>query len=864
MIAVVLVRDQPRFLQECLDALSSQTVKPDLVVLLDLRPIAEQSPLAEAAALGLEVTTVMAKGEPESLELRKLLSEGVGSGFEFFWLLTEDCLPAQGSLRAMLAEFELSPSLAQVAPKLLHRDQTRRILSLGLSAGHLGDVLPRHADEYDQGQYDSDSDVLAAAATGSLYRTNHWLGVEFETKRLDSLFSTVATALQLRASGKRIAVAPRAWLSAAPLEVSSFEALRVGFALRLALSHPLVRLLWILLLPIEGLVRAAQQLVLKQTAAVFPTLGFGPWFWFSLAIRLRELQHYFAISKTDRRSLRPLLASASEIKLRRSNSRDELLETSPLAGQPGFIESGTFWFTLLPLLLSLPLLPLGVHAAGLGFAPLSPTVTELFDSYQLNPAAAWLLPLLSLFALLPGEPAAAFAWLLFFVPAIAFVSSWQFFRSIAGVRAISLIAALAYSLSPLLFNARTQGLPLIAISAAVLPWVLLAVFRLSQTSGTARRWRWSAVAALLLAFVAALTPLSLPLVAVFVLGLTLRRKLGLQWWFITLIPAVAVLLPRGLRHSADPVAFFAGWDAIDSATRAEPNLWSSWLSNGLTSGFLVLSGLMLLVIVANLLQPNPKSLTVFALASATLASQLIVEGSEAWANSTAVLLLTTSLLNNLVHTRSRIATIGNFSMVSILLLAVPTIVQPVSTEWRGDSRVTPAIVHAAAAINPSILTLVLDASDSEISSHLQLGNGTHLDQQLNQSDILLSHQTLPLNPIEQAQLSAALAAGSTEEASKLLFQGRISFVLLTGEDVEVRTNLESSGLLESAGVTEWGRLWRVRDAVQNSVQPVTPNPAVTANLALLAIYALLAAPTPGSFRRRRSDASIFVEGDDPQ
>ena len=174
----------------------------------------------------------------------------------------------------------------------------------------------------------------------------------------------------------------------------------------------------------------------------------------------------------------------------------------------------------------------------------------------------------------------------------------------------------------------------------------------------------------------------------------------------------------------------------------------------------------------------------------------------------------------------------------------------------------PAIVHAAASVDPGLLTLTLERAASELETSLVLGNGTHLDQKRAGGDSWLRSQSLPITEAEQAQLAAALAAGSTQEAKALLAKGEISFVLLVAEDVEIQTSLDSSGLLESAGATERGRLWRVKDAVLHELQSTSEASYVWFVGAIFTLYLLLSIPTPGSARRGRQDASIFVEEDE--
>lgn len=861
VVAVVLVGDQPQLLQDCLDALSNQEVKPDRVVVLDVRPHANTSPLQEPAALGLEVSVLIAEGDTGLGAVVAMVRDSIDQESDFIWVLREDSIPAPAALRVMLHEFEMSPSLGQVAPKLLHRDQSRRIFSLGLTSSRFGDFLRRHSDEYDQGQFDSDSDVLAASPLGSVFRRSNLAELNSDERQLDSDGVAISVGLQLRAQGQRIAVAPRAWISFAPQPDSSFDILRDKQSVRLALLPSWVSWLTVALLPLESVVGAVRQMVLKRPARVLPSLAFGVWFWLTLPRRLREQALLFPSSAELRRSLKTLLASRVDLRLRRTMQRTGNLDAVTAVSQPGFVESGAFWFSLLPLLASMPLLPLGVHAAGLALPPLSPTVTELFTSYLVSPQDAWLLPVLILTGVWPGEPALAFSWLTFLAPTIAYLSSWHLFRAISSNRAGVLVAALTYSLSPILINARLDGYPLTVVSAAVFPWALLGLLKTSESTSSARRWRWSAVTGLLLAISAAMTPLVAVIAVVLASGLFTARKVGVQWLLVVAIPSILILLPRALAYQADIASFFAGWTVTEPASPRP--IWNLSIFDWPVDGTLTILALILMATVAQVMRPNIASAAALLLALGALSSPLLIAETAPMANLTAVMLLLASVVGgSLVKTQATLTTLGNFSVVAVLLLAIPALIQPIAADWRQDSRVTPAIVHAASSVDPGVITIALEGDGGELVSEIILGNGTHLDQWRDGGDALLRYQSLPLAPEQQAELAAALAAGSTEEAGNLLREGQVSFVLLKSDDSNLRTNLESSGLLESAGLTEWGRLWRVIDPVTFAPAKVQPNPWVYLSFAVLILYGLLAIPTPGSLRKSRGEASIFVEGDE--
>ena len=865
VLALVLVRRQPELLQECLDALSAQSRKPDAIKVLDLRENATTSPLVQPASLGLEISVEASPLLTLAAALIRTASrESTTTGFEelpdLIWLLESDAIPNPQSLAELVRQFEVSPSLAILGPKLLHRDQSRRIESLGITTSASGELLNRHADEYDQGQFDADSDVFATNPFGALYRADALASLQLEAAGDSELMVGYASAVQLRRQGQRVAVSPRSWVSRQPVPGSGFEKRRVSFGLRLALWPSWLTWVQILLLPLEVLFRSVRLIFSKQPQAVPIELWFWIWYWFTLPTRIAELRQLMPSDKQSRAALRPLLATRAQLALRRQLNRIDPREQPTIQGS-GFIESGSFWFALIPLLASLPLLPLGVVADGIGQLPLSPSLSEIFDSLNLAASEGWIYSMLLLSAILPGSPSQDLAWVVFLTPTLAYLSSWQLFRRFSGASALTVVSALSYSVVPAVLISRYEGLANFTLTLVTLPWLLLVLLKLMEPQSVARSWRNAGLAGLLLALTSGLTPVLLSIALIVIIAMAVLRPARSLWFAVVLLPTVVLVAPRLIAFSSDPATFLIGWQNA----AAQDSIWQISNNEWIGSGLNYLVALLILAVVVVVSLPSRIGFGVFSLAIGVLALQLVIAEASVVLQIAATLLLLLSIaialeVEPLASIRQR--NLATWSILFIGLLAIPTILRPVDLNWSASDRVLPAIVHAAAAVDPGVLTLNLSVSGDEVETYVEVGNGTHLDQNLGRDDAFAMNQDLPLTTPEQAELAAALASGAVESVSNLLEGSQVSFVLLTTPSPEVANNINSLGLLEAAGVTERGQLWRVSGAEPFQAKPVALNGWVVATLALLAIYLLLALPTPGSMRRSRGDASIFVGGDE--
>jgi hypothetical protein len=113
-------------------------------------------------------------------------------------------------------------------------------------------------------------------------------------------------------------------------------------------------------------------------------------------------------------------------------------------------------------------------------------------------------------------------------------------------------------------------------------------------------------------------------------------------------------------------------------------------------------------------------------------------------------------------------------------------------------------------------------------------------------------------------LAANLRSANSEGLLSQLNESQVAYILVPNEDLsssaELISSLDSIPLIESAGLTEFGKLWRVKDAV--SVQYQTSSWwSVTkgVQIAVLLGFVLLAIPTGGV--RRTKESKTFEDSD---
>src|SRR5690606_27291647 len=154
-------------LSRTLDALAEQSLPPAAVTVVVLgdgervRRMPGIGRLVEGiieARAGTTFTEAIALAQP-----RVAVNSAV-------WLLADDTLPEPDALQLLAGALEPSPSAALAAPWLVRHEDSREIVSLGVSMARWGRSVELAADELDEGQHDDAEDALGADVRGMLIR----------------------------------------------------------------------------------------------------------------------------------------------------------------------------------------------------------------------------------------------------------------------------------------------------------------------------------------------------------------------------------------------------------------------------------------------------------------------------------------------------------------------------------------------------------------------------------------------------------------------------------------------------------------------------------------------------------------------
>ena len=274
------------------------------------------------------------------------------------WLLAHDTAPHERALERLVGTLERSPSAAIVAPKLVHTDNEREIVSLGVSMTTLGRAVELAAGELDQGQHDGSDDALGADIRGMLIR-----GEVRDALRPDPALAGADLGLDLgvraRLGGGRVVLAPSARVSVSPDGPAALPTARGrrAFATRLAQLHRrlayapaiAVPLHWLSLLPL-ALWRSMTDLIGKRPEAVAPewAAAVTAMFRFGAIARSRARIRSFRTSSWS--SIAPLRVSSSDLRRRLDDGHGS---EGGSASELRFFSGGGAWAVLAALVVSL-------------------------------------------------------------------------------------------------------------------------------------------------------------------------------------------------------------------------------------------------------------------------------------------------------------------------------------------------------------------------------------------------------------------------------------------------------------------------------------------------------------------------------
>ena len=856
--ALVISHRQPEYLRQTLEGLFSQTVRPQQVMVIETSTDSESLDIARGFGASLITPGDLRLGA--AIEAgRAALSESPG----WLWILHEDSRPEPNALEQMSRAAEVSPSVAIIGPKLLRWEDPIRIQQLGLTVTQTGRPFLLVQDEYDQGQHDANGDVLAVSTAGMLISNALWQELGGIHDSTPVFAQDLELGLKARAKGYRVIVEsaarvhhaglsmagarPRTWIGGSRLEGLARAHVHLATSLW---PMPLVALLY-LFMPLIVLAMIPLNLLAKRPKRIFSQLLGWVWAWSTLSPRLaarKELQTAGSL-----KAARELFAKPAQVRRRRLS---ELVE-EPDAETPvlsGLFASNQAWFALAPLIASFGLWPAGA-LYGERLLPLSESFSKVFASvsgvliqrgdglYAPTDPYNWFLALVA--GLSPLGPSFGLAAFVFIAPALAFLSSWKLIGVFAAKPWARSLAALGYSLSPMVLGGAMRGevVELTALVFAPLAGFLL--IKALVAFNPARAWRWTGLAGLALAVVSVSSPVLAALLALATLissAIYYRRALIVIW---ALLPSALLFWPWlqfWLENANVQLLTATSW-----ASASPTELLS--LSNLIYLGSVALLGLFGFV-----LAPAKKALVLGLMASAALALswyQPVSSSSPLLGFAAALLFATFSAGFDTFHRAVKVAVSVILLAAVVLQAGVLSLLMP-STVSYGPERQMPALIVAQANVDEGLVqTLRIDVSGELVEADLVWGDGLFLEEQSLASRYLTAE--LDRKPI--ADLVASLVAGNPQGVEELLKQTGVGFILLQSSDANLLAQLEvgvsSMEFLQPAGKSEFGLLWQT--GIDSAVLP--QNLGQTENLQLqlgvLAAFVLLALPTPAAIRGSR-------------
>ncbi len=825
------------------------------------------------------------------------------------WLNYSNSTPEPGALEALLELANRSSEVTGIiGPKLVSTKNPRLITQLGLTLTPFGDAFSPVSDVYDQGQHDRPGDVLAVGAAGMLVRSSLFGEIGLFDANAPELAADIDFSIRARIAGNRVVVEPKARVAydgkAAELGRSmKVELRKASIHLRMVYS-PLwqVALYWLGLIPL-GFIRAAYRIAQKRPDKIWAEIYSAFWGFITLPKRLASRQLLPPGANITLKGLKPLRATWPEVRASARTSADndeaqqnlaafELGDEEEVATK-SFSASYGWVFLLLLAVVSWQLFPWSASVRGEAVLPLSANLSDLFAragaSWQpiangyFAPSDPFNWVLLLLGSITFWAPQLSIGLLLFLSRPIAFLGAWR----VAGLFTKKVwarnLAAAGYALWPALGIALSEARVADVVAATTLPWLVLAVARAAGLGrvGSARSnrqtWSWVALAGLLLAVVGASAPNLLVLV---LLGLAIVasirvRRLGYLFWIP--LPLGAIFAPYAyylIVRLGEPAAVLAD-PSLTSTNEVFGNL-------DLLLGGSLFTVMYLVVGLAALLSKRwlgALALWFFAvtlLAAAWLTQQVgfVTQfGAETLGAGSpipllsAVALVLVALVAMLLESLNRRWVIRGTALalttLGFLPLAIASTIQAPSFS-RSDGRVVPWLLVSQTASDARLL--VISAETGNYTVQWLPVRGAHLE------DVSTAYR-FELNALNQtseyqavAKLVGDMVSANGKDIGPALEDTKVQFVLVPTDKsatvLEIGASLDSVPQLESAGVTEFGRLWRVKgqsDAgfTKHSVWSVTKGVQV----AILGAFLLLAIPSR-SRRKSVGESEIFVAGED--
>ena len=899
--ALLVVHNEHASALRALAAINSQTVKPDRIVVVDSSLEKAQLPIASISV-------------PSKTKLGAIVRAGldgvVAASDHWLWLVHDDSEPKVTALAELLVATENSDTVVQVGPMQLSSERSREISQLALTVSRFGELINPIKGQRDQSQHDQVNDVLAVGTSGMLVRTDAYQLVGGLDDRAATLASDVDLSIRFRRHGYRVVTAPRAKVIHAGLTLSGKRgrswlggsvrpALRKA-TIQLRLTHdplPLAFLYW-LALPIITGYRMFWRLAQKRPSFLWSELRAGTWGFVTILNRFRSRSK---AGKIPMKTLAPLRATWAEVsKHNRQALEAEESAQSMAAFERGdheveatekvksFTKSAGWAFVVVMLALSWQQLPLMTGVDGGLAIPLSNDWFAIFAragaSWQpigqgfVAPSDPFNWVLLTLGSLTFWAPNLSLVFLLWAARALAFASAWRALSLLTAKAWQRNLGAACYALLPALTASIAAGEYPAVIAAILSPWLVFAIARAAGLgrSGSARSdsrtWSWIGLAGVLLAAVGAAAP---ALIILTVLGLALVaftkiRKFGYLFWIP--LPLAAIYLPLAIHQVVilgKPLALFAEPTfGITSKTSALDSLfslgaWTNW-------GLLAILVLALLAVLSKRwivsLAMAGFGLTAFALSGFVQSLQFPDSTYSSGRAVASVIGLT--VIGLAIHfsaalkARLALATVA----VTILLAISPLAWLAVTAQSQttsSDGSVVPLLLQKQAEQGTDLQILEINQDGEAYDVKWLPVAGLHLEDSNLAYRFSGTSTAKSATYQELAQSVGDLVSANGVADASVLQRNNIGYILVPngGNNSGLVASLESSVLLEGAGLTPFGELWRVIGMSASDLPKTDHNPwSITKviQLATLLGFALLAIPARAR-TKQATDSVIFID-----
>ena len=909
--AIVLAHDQPQYLDRVLADLRNQSVAPTKVLVVDT------SKNSSISNLGFEVLKLDSKtGFAAAIDaaVQHMSAEG------YLWILHDDSAPEQRALEQLLREVELSPSLAIVGPKQVDWENPKIIKQLGLTLTRAGRLFSRVRGEFDQGQHDHAEDVMAVGTAGALVNLGVYQSLRGFDRNAPVYASDVDFSIRARLSGFRVAVAPNArvshkmlsmqgarplsWLGTSPATAIRQAELHLG----LSYAHPLLFLLgWLLLLPLA--VINSLLLVLRSRAyAITPEITASFLVFLSLKNLLLSRSKIRQSTSAKLGTLSGLRATAQEVRNDNKKARDEEVSTRLLASHAmgeteqlqvapnsGLVASGAIWFALGLVALNLPWVPTNVSVSGPGVLPVSSNWLEIFGQAGSNShsiglgfvgaADPWVWALSLLSAPLFFLPPLAITLFMFLATPIAFVGAFKLSELVSSRNIVRIVASLSFALWPALTVSLSQAKFSQVFAIALLPWLLYSlarVARIGQKDSTRFPRTHVGIAAILLAMIAASSPVLGALLLAMVITTAVMRPTKIVPLIATTLLAWAWFLPLVIERAAA-----GNWLSLllDPGISVSDGLEANWKLaffgfgfDSISWGLLITVPVLFFALLALLAPKLANTLPLWAIALVALAASWVVvgidfdlgNGSRIGIHVTALLgLFGLALALLLAHLADssfvlRISSLATVALLGLVPAAFQMITDPPEVSY-SDGRIVPSIIQADVSAGSYWRTLKLESTpEGGLAAQVFAGDGVKLNHI--SSGYKISSTTNPaVNPEynELGQLVANLASANGAEIFPTLERFGIGYILVNPVDRNLQLALDSTRELESIGVTDFGQLWKVENITAGSqAQPLDLGFIKLGQLAVLALFVWFAIPTRRRKKRKDKDSEIFIDSEE--